>query len=99
MASDFSRATASREPTLADPFLDRLQALCKPIDGWGEFLQGARPAAVAFILYRQAGERMGPVRRRRADLFDHPAPDRPPRGGGHPGAFGCRAAAPSGAGG
>src|SRR2546423_12169700 len=98
MASDFSRATASREPTLADPFLDRLQALCKPIDSWGEFRQGARPAAVAFILYRQAGEWMVALVPRPADHRHPPRPVAPPRGGAPPGASGAGAAERGGAG-
>jgi len=53
-------------------FLSRLEQLFRPVDGWGEFRKGARPAAVAFILYRQAGLWMVPFVRRRADLRDHP---------------------------
>ncbi len=53
-------------------FLTLLEQLFKPVDGWGEFRKGARPAAVVFILYRQAGLWMVPFVRRRADLRDHP---------------------------
>jgi 8-oxo-dGTP pyrophosphatase MutT (NUDIX family) len=53
-------------------FLARLEQLFRPVDGWGEFRKGARPAAVVFILYRQAGLWMVPFVRRRADLRDHP---------------------------
>lgn len=59
----------------------RLQRLFKPVDGWGEFRKGARPAAVVFILYRQAGTWMVPFVRRRADLRDHPGQVALPGGG------------------
>ncbi len=50
----------------------RLRRELHPVEGWGEFRKGARPAAVAFILYRQAERWMVPFVRRRADLRDHP---------------------------
>jgi 8-oxo-dGTP pyrophosphatase MutT (NUDIX family) len=53
-------------------FLARLEQLFRPVGVWGEFRKGARPAAVVFILYRQAGLWMVPFVRRRADLRDHP---------------------------
>ena len=60
---------------------DRLEQLFQPVDGWGEFRKGARPAAVAFILYRQAGRWMVPFVRRRADMRDHPGQVALPGGG------------------
>jgi 8-oxo-dGTP pyrophosphatase MutT (NUDIX family) len=63
------------------PFLERLERLFKPVDGWGEFRKGARPAAVVFVLYRQAGRWMVPFVRRRADLRDHPGQVALPGGG------------------
>jgi len=62
-------------------FLDRLERLFRPVDGWGEFRKGARPAAVVFVLYRQAGRWMVPFVRRRADLRDHPGQVALPGGG------------------
>ena len=50
----------------------RVEQLFRPVDDWGEFRKGARSAAVAFVLYRQAGRWMVPFVRRRADLRDHP---------------------------
>jgi 8-oxo-dGTP pyrophosphatase MutT (NUDIX family) len=66
---------------LNEPFLDRLEHLFRPVDGWGEFRKGARPAAVTFVLYRQAGIWMVPFVRRRADLRDHPGQVALPGGG------------------
>jgi len=65
--------------------LGRLERLFKPVDGWGEFRKGARHAAVAFILYRQAGRWMVPFVRRRADMRDHPGQVALPGGGVQPG--------------
>jgi len=66
-------------------FLDRLERLFTPIDGWGEFRKGARPAAVVFVLYRHGGRWMVPFVRRRADLRDHPGQVALPGGGVKPG--------------
>ena len=66
-------------------FLDRLEHLFRPVEGWGEFRKGARPAAVVFVLYRQAGRWMVPFVRRRADLRDHPGQVALPGGGVIPG--------------
>ncbi len=60
---------------------ERLERLFRPVDGWGDFRRGARPAAVAFILYRQAERWMVPFVRRRADLRDHPGQVALPGGG------------------
>ena len=62
-------------------FLARLEHLFTPIDGWGEFRKGARPAAVVFVLYRLDGRWMVPFVRRRADLRDHPGQVALPGGG------------------
>jgi len=66
-------------------FLDRIERLFRPIDGWGTFRKGARQAAVVFILYRQADRWMVPFVRRRADLRDHPGQVALPGGGVEPG--------------
>ena len=65
--------------------LESLEQLFKPVDAWGEFRKGARPAAVVFILYEQDGRWMVPFVRRRADLRDHPGQVALPGGGVHPG--------------
>ena len=62
-------------------FVTRLEQLFHPIDAWGEFRKGARPAAVVFILYRHGGRWMVPFVRRRADLRDHPGQVALPGGG------------------
>jgi 8-oxo-dGTP pyrophosphatase MutT (NUDIX family) len=66
-------------------FLARLERLFHPIDGWGEFRRGARPAAVVFVLYRSEERWMVPFVRRRADLRDHPGQVALPGGGVKPG--------------
>jgi 8-oxo-dGTP pyrophosphatase MutT (NUDIX family) len=66
-------------------FLGRLEHLFVPIDGWGAFRKGARPAAVVFVLYLDGGRWMVPFVRRRADLRDHPGQVALPGGGVHPG--------------
>jgi 8-oxo-dGTP pyrophosphatase MutT (NUDIX family) len=70
---------------LRDDFVRRVERLFRPVDAWGEFRKGARPAAVAFVLYRQAGAWMVPFVRRRADLRDHPGQVALPGGGVEPG--------------
>ena len=62
-------------------FPARLEQLFRPIDGWGEFRKGARPAAVVFVLYEHGGPWMVPFVRRRADLRDHPGQVALPGGG------------------
>src|ERR1700736_89337 len=62
-------------------FLDRLDRLFHPIDGWGEFRWGARHAAVVFVLYRTDERWTVPFVRRRADLRDHPGQVALPGGG------------------
>jgi 8-oxo-dGTP pyrophosphatase MutT (NUDIX family) len=66
-------------------FITRLEQLFTPIEGWGEFRKGARPAAVVFVLYRDRGRWMVPFVRRRADLRDHPGQVALPGGGVQPG--------------
>jgi len=66
-------------------FLARLERLLHPIDGWGEFRPGARPAAVVFVLYRSEDRWTVPFVRRRADLRDHPGQVALPGGGVKPG--------------
>jgi 8-oxo-dGTP pyrophosphatase MutT (NUDIX family) len=62
-------------------FTARLEQLFTPIDRWGEFRKGARPAAVVFVLYQHGGRWMVPFVRRRADLRDHPGQVALPGGG------------------
>jgi 8-oxo-dGTP pyrophosphatase MutT (NUDIX family) len=62
-------------------FLSRTEQLFTPIDAWGEFRRGARPAAVTFILYAAQGRWHVPFVRRRADLPDHPGQVALPGGG------------------
>ncbi|HYL06943.1 MAG TPA: CoA pyrophosphatase [Candidatus Udaeobacter sp.] len=63
----------------------RLEHLFRPVEAWGEFRKGARPAAVVFVLYRKDGAWMVPFVRRRADLRDHPGQVALPGGGVRPG--------------
>ncbi len=62
-------------------FIGRLEQLFTPLDRWGEFRKGARPAAVVFALYHHGGRWMVPFVRRRADLRDHPGQVALPGGG------------------
>lgn len=62
-------------------FLARLEHLFRPIEDWGEFRRGARPAAVVFVLYESKGRWHVPFVRRRADLRDHPGQVALPGGG------------------
>jgi 8-oxo-dGTP pyrophosphatase MutT (NUDIX family) len=67
---------------MPNQFLDRLERLFSPMDGWGEFRPGARRAAVVFVLYRDPGSRwLVPFVRRRADMRDHPGQVALPGGG------------------
>lgn len=70
---------------MTDDFVLRVERLFRPVDSWGEFRKGARPAAVAFVLYRLAGAWTVPFVRRRADLRDHPGQVALPGGGVEPG--------------
>ena len=49
-----------------------LPSVLKPLDGWGRFRAGSRPAAVTALLYERAGEVCVPFVIRRPDLPDHP---------------------------
>lgn len=62
-------------------FTGQIERLFTPIDAWGEFRPGARRAAVAFVLYEDAGRWTVPFVRRRADLRDHPGQVALPGGG------------------
>jgi 8-oxo-dGTP pyrophosphatase MutT (NUDIX family) len=62
-------------------FLPALERLFRPIDDWGTFRRGARPAAVVFVLYQSGGRWLVPFVRRRADLPDHPGQVALPGGG------------------
>ncbi len=65
-------------------FPQNLERLFRPVDAWGEFRKGARPAAVVFVLYRHGDRWMVPFVRRRADLRDHPGQVALPGGGVKP---------------
>ncbi len=77
---------------MTNGFLDRVEHLFSPVDGWGTFRKGARHAAVVFVLYRQAGPWMVPFVRRRSDLRDHPGQVALPGGGVEPGESAWQAA-------
>jgi 8-oxo-dGTP pyrophosphatase MutT (NUDIX family) len=62
-------------------FPARIEQLFSPVDAWGEFRRGARPAAVAFVLFERDGSWKVPFVRRRADLPDHPGQVALPGGG------------------
>lgn len=68
---------------MPNQFLDRLERLFRPVDGWGDFRAGARRAAVVFVLYRDPArpEWLVPFVRRRADMRDHPGQVALPGGG------------------
>jgi 8-oxo-dGTP pyrophosphatase MutT (NUDIX family) len=70
---------------MPNQFLDRLERLFSPMDGWGEFRPGARRAAVVFVLYRDPESGwLVPFVRRRADMRDHPGQVALPGGGLNP---------------
>jgi 8-oxo-dGTP pyrophosphatase MutT (NUDIX family) len=73
-------------------FLNEIERLFSPVDSWGEFRRGARPAAVTFILYDVHGGWKVPFVRRRADLPDHPGQVALPGGGVRPGETAWQAA-------
>lgn len=66
---------------MADGLVTGLPSLLQPVEGWGCFRPGARPAAVAFVLYQGVGEWRVPFVRRRADLRSHPGQVGLPGGG------------------
>jgi 8-oxo-dGTP pyrophosphatase MutT (NUDIX family) len=73
-------------------FQAEIERLFRPVDAWGEFRRGARPAAVTFILYDVHARWMVPFVRRRADLPDHPGQVALPGGGVRPGETAWQAA-------
>ena len=68
-------------PSLPDPFLERVSTQLLPVDGWGSFRPGAKPAAVAAVLYRRHRSWHVPFVARRADLPTHPGQVGLPGGG------------------
>jgi 8-oxo-dGTP pyrophosphatase MutT (NUDIX family) len=56
----------------AQPLADALRHHLHPIDGWGSFRVGARPAAVVAALFEDGGEWHLPFVARRNDAPDHP---------------------------
>lgn len=76
-----------------DQFLRALSSLLMPVDAWGAFRPGSRPAAVTMVLYRSGGDWHVPFVRRRADLPDHPGQVALPGGGVRPGEGAWQAAA------
>jgi 8-oxo-dGTP pyrophosphatase MutT (NUDIX family) len=68
-------------PPLPDPFLEQVSTHLLPVDGWGSFRPGAKPAAVAAILYRREGAWHVPFVARRGDLPTHPGQVGLPGGG------------------
>jgi 8-oxo-dGTP pyrophosphatase MutT (NUDIX family) len=80
-------------PSPADPFLYRLSRELKPLDAWGSFRPGARPAAVTAVLYRRDGAWHVPFVQRRRDLRSHPGQVALPGGAVNPGEDAWAAAA------
>jgi len=76
-----------------NPFLDALRQRLLPIDGWGRFRVGARPAAVVAALFEDAGEWHMPFVARRTDAPDHPGQVALPGGGVREGESAWEAAA------
>jgi len=68
-------------PPLPHPFLESLSSLLVPVDEWGSFRPGSRPAAVCAVLYRRRGVWHVPFVARRADLPTHPGQVGLPGGG------------------
>ena len=54
------------------PIFHALPSVLKPIEAWGSFRPGSRPAAVTALLYERGGELCLPFVVRRPDLPDHP---------------------------
>jgi 8-oxo-dGTP pyrophosphatase MutT (NUDIX family) len=70
-----------------------LPSVLKPLDDWGAFRVGSRPAAVAALLYERSGELCVPFVLRRPDLPDHPGQVALPGGTVKPGEDAWTAAA------
>ena len=75
------------------PFLDALRQQLLPIDSWGRFRVGARPAAVVAAIFEDGGEWHLPFVARRADAPDHPGQVALPGGGVREGESAWEAAA------
>jgi 8-oxo-dGTP pyrophosphatase MutT (NUDIX family) len=75
------------------PILHALHSVLNPLDGWGKFRPGSRPAAVVAVLYDRAGELSIPFVIRRPDLPDHPGQVALPGGMVKPGEGAWEAAA------
>jgi 8-oxo-dGTP pyrophosphatase MutT (NUDIX family) len=86
------RVNHSSTPPL-DAFLERIPPLLLPKNDWGYFRPGAKPAAVAFILYTRDGDWHVPFVLRRPDLPSHPGQVGLPGGGVEPGEAAWQAAA------
>ena len=67
--------------------------MLKPLNDWGAFRVGSRPAAVAALLYERAGGLCVPFVLRRPDLPDHPGQVALPGGSVKPGEDAWAAAA------
>lgn len=80
-------------PAEGNAFLDALRQRLLPIDGWGRFRVGARPAAVVAALFEDAGEWHLPFVARRSDAPDHPGQVALPGGGVREGESAWEAAA------
>ena len=76
-----------------NPFLDALRQSLLPVEGWGKFRVGARPASVVAALFEDAGDWHLPFVARRPDAPDHPGQVALPGGGVRPGESAWEAAA------
>lgn len=72
---------------------DALRHHLHPVDGWGAFRVGARPAAVVAALFEDGGQWWLPFVARRADAPDHPGQVALPGGRVRPGESAWEAAA------
>ncbi|GAC1657403.1 MAG: hypothetical protein NVS9B1_15050 [Candidatus Dormibacteraceae bacterium] len=70
-----------------------MASVLKPLDGWGAFRTGSRPAAVTLLLHERGGELHVPFVLRRPDLPDHPGQVALPGGTVKPGEDAWAAAA------
>lgn len=77
----------------ARSFPDALRDYLAPIDGWGDFRRGARPAAVVAAVFEDGGQWWVPFVARRNDAPDHPGQVALPGGGVKPGEDAWAAAA------
>ncbi len=84
--------TASANPARR-PFPEALREYLNPMNAWGAFRVGARPAAVVAALFEAGGEWWMPFVARRNDAPDHPGQVGLPGGGVKPGEDAWTAAA------